>query len=49
VALGLDVVPNAFEIAFRVDEERAADDAKERTAEEFLHAARAVGFDSLQI
>jgi len=49
VALRFDVVPNVFELAVRADEERAPDNAKERTAKEFLHAARAVGFDSLQV
>ena len=49
MALRFDVVPNVFELAFRADEERAADNAEERTAKESLHAARAVGFDSLQI
>jgi hypothetical protein len=49
VALRFDVVPNVFELAFRADQEGAADNAKERTAQEFLHAARAVGFDSLEV
>jgi len=49
VAFCFDVIPNVFEFAVGADEKRAADDAEKRAAEEFFHAARAVGFNRLQI
>lgn len=41
-------IPNFFELAVRADEKRAADDTEKGFAEEFLHAARAVGFDGFE-
>ena len=49
MALCFDVVPDVFEFAVGADEKRASYDAKERTAKKFLHAARAVGLDGLEI
>ena len=49
MALRSDVVPNVFEVAVGADEKRAANNAEKRAAEEFLHAARAVGFDRFEI
>jgi len=45
MAFGFDVVPDVFELAICADEECAANNAEKRPAEEFLHAARAVGFN----
>ena len=49
MALRFDVVPNMFEVTVGADQKGTADNPKERPAEEFLHAARAIGFDSFQI
>lgn len=49
MAFCFDVVPDVFEFAVRADEKGAADNAEKRPAEEFLHAARAVGFDRFEI
>ena len=49
MAFCFDVVPDVFELAICADEECAANNAEKRPAEEFLHAARAVGFDRFQI
>ncbi len=49
MAFRFDVVPDVFELAVGADQKCAADDAEERAAEEFLHAARAVGFDRFEI
>jgi hypothetical protein len=49
VAFCFDVVPDVFELAIRADEKGTSHDAEKRFAEEFLHAARAVGFDRFQI
>ncbi len=49
MAFGFDVVPDVFELAVGSNEKSTANDSQERAAEEFLHAARAVGFDVFQI
>jgi hypothetical protein len=49
VAFCFYVVPNVFEFAVGANEKRTADDAEKRAAEKFFHAARAVGFNRLQI
>ena len=49
MAFCFDVVPDALDFSIRTDKERASNDAEERAAEEFLHAARAVSFDRFQI
>jgi hypothetical protein len=49
VALYFDAVPDAFQLAVGADEKCAADDAEKRAAEEFLHAARVVGFDCFEV
>jgi len=49
VAFHFDAVPNAFEFAIGADQERAADDAEERAAKEFFHAARAIRLDRFQV
>ena len=49
MAFRFDVVPDAFDFPIRTDEERASNDAEERTAEKCFHAARAVSFDRFQI
>jgi hypothetical protein len=49
MALGDDLVPDFIYSAIRADEKCAADDAEERFAKEFFHAAHAVGFDGLKI
>lgn len=49
MAFGADFVPDFLQFAVGANEVRAADDAKERFAEEFLHAARAVGFDGFEV
>jgi len=49
MAFGFDVVPDVFELAVQTDQERASHNSKKRFAEEFLHAARAVGFDRFEI
>jgi len=49
VAFGFDVVPDVLELAVQTDQERASHNSKKRFAEEFLHAARAVGFDGFEI
>ena len=49
MALRFDVVPNMFEVTVGTNKKCAADDAEKRSAEEFLHAARAIGFDRFQI
>ena len=49
VAFGFDVVPDLFEFAVSANEKSAANDSQERSAEKFLHAARAVSFDRFQI
>lgn len=49
MAFGADFVPDFFDFAVRADEECATDNAEERAAEKFLHAARAVGFDGFQV
>ena len=49
MALCFDVVPDVFELAVCADEKGTADDAKERSAKEFLHAPRAVGFNRFQV
>ena len=49
MAFGFYLVPDFFDFALGADEKGAADDAEERAAEEFLHAARAVGFDGFQV
>lgn len=45
MALRPHVVPNMFEVTVGTDQKSTADNAEERPAEEFLHAARAVGFN----
>jgi len=49
VAFHLYVVPDVFEFAVGADEKGAANDAEKRTAQESLHAARAVGLDCFEI
>ena len=49
MALRSDIVPNVFEVAVGADKKGAANNAEKRTTEEFLHAARAVGFDRFEI
>jgi len=49
VTFRFDVVPEVLDFSIRTDEERASNDAEERAAEEFFHAARAVRFDRFQI
>jgi hypothetical protein len=49
MTFSFDVVPDVLELAVRTDQERASHNSKKRFAEEFLHAARAVGFDRFEI
>jgi hypothetical protein len=49
VSFHFDVVPDVLEFAVGADEKGAADNAEERAAQEFFHAARAVGFDRFEI
>ena len=45
MAFGLHSVPDFFDFSVRPDQERAADDAEKRFAEEILHTARPVGLN----
>ena len=49
MAFGADFIPDFFDFAVGADQKCAADDVEERAAEEFLHAARAIGLDRFQI
>lgn len=49
MTFGFDVVPNVFELAVQTDQESASHNSKKRFAKEFLHAARAVGFNRFEI
>ncbi len=49
MAFGFYGVPDVLDFAVGADEEAAAHDSQERFAEEFFHAARAVGFNHVEI
>ena len=49
MTLGADLVPDSFDLSVGTDEKRTAHDAEEGFAEEFFHAARAVGFNGLEL
>lgn len=49
MALGAGRIPDSLDFACGIDQETAANNAEKGFAEKFLHAARAVGFDRLQI
>lgn len=49
MAFGFHVVPDVLDFSVGADQERAAYNPQKRLAQEFLHAARAVGFYHLEI
>ncbi len=49
MAFGFYGVPDVLDFAVGADEEAAAHDSQEGFAEEFFHAARAVGFNHVEI